>query len=391
MVRALRRYWALALVVALTAVAVVVSALALAPRTYTATSVVAMVPRPEPRASGDVLRLTIPTYSTLATSQRVAADLADRFQEDVDSILAAVTAENPPSSNTILLSAAWGDPEGAAEIANGLADEVIEAAATDPLLTGSLVAAAVPPTQASWPPQQAGLVLGALLAVGLGVAAAMVADRRRPLVSSPADVVRLVEENHLDVPVLITGTAVSGTAEVLARTVEDRLAASGPGRSPHLEFATVAPSTSTSPSRTVALAVSAAAALSRRGRRVLVCLEEDERVLVEQPDLARESAYATPGQVILGASPGEPPTRGIGDGGAEPEPVDLTVRLVRGTEQSEEGTLPTSSLGVVATVVPNTSSDHVRAVLHGLGDRGIPVLAVCYLVDCPAESVPAPA
>ena len=262
MVRALRRYWALALVVALTAVAVVVSALALAPRTYTATSVVAMVPRPEPRASGDVLRLTIPTYSTLATSQRVAADLADRFQEDVDSILAAVTAENPPSSNTILLSAAWGDPEGAAEIANGLADEVIEAAATDPLLTGSLVAAAVPPTQASWPPQQAGLVLGALLAVGLGVAAAMVADRRRPLVSSPADVVRLVEENHLDVPVLITGTAVSGTAEVLARTVEDRLAASGPGRSPHLEFATVAPSTS--PSRTVALAVSAAAALSRR-------------------------------------------------------------------------------------------------------------------------------
>ena len=87
MVRGLRRYWALALVVTLAVMAVSVSAVALAPRTYTATAVVAMVPRPEPRASGDVLRLTIPTYSTLATSQRVAADLAGRFGEDVDLIL----------------------------------------------------------------------------------------------------------------------------------------------------------------------------------------------------------------------------------------------------------------------------------------------------------------
>ncbi|MEX5720541.1 hypothetical protein [Geodermatophilus maliterrae] len=385
MVRGLRRYWALALVVALTAMAVVVSALALAPRTYTATAVVAMVPRPEPRASGDVLRLTIPTYSTLATSQRVAADLAGRFREDVDLILAAVTAENPPSSNTILLSAAWGDAEEAAEIANGLADEVIEAAATDPLLTGSLVAAAVPPTRPSWPPQQASLVVGALLAVALGVAVAVVADRRRPLVSSPADVVRLVEEDHLDVPVLVTGTAVTGTAEFVARTVEDRLAAYGGRGIPQLEFSTVDQSSS----RAVALAVSAAAALSRRGRRVLVCLEEHERVLVEQPDVARELAHAVPGQVVLESPPGEAPSRGIRDGGVGLEMVDLTVRLVRATENLEEVMPPKSRLGVVATVAPDTSSHHVRTVLHVLGERGIPVLAVCYLIKRPAESVPA--
>lgn len=387
MVRGLRRFWALALVVTLAVMAVSVLAVALAPRTYTATAVVAMVPRPEPRASGDVLRLTIPTYSTLATSQRVAADLAGRFGEDVDLILAAVQAENPPSSNTILLSAAWDDAEGAAKIANGLADEVIEAAATDPLLTGSLVAAAVPPSQPSWPPQRASLVFGALLAVALGVAAAVVADRRRPLLSSPADVVRLVEEDHLDVPVLITGTAVTGTAELVARIVEDRLATHGDGGTPQLEFATV----DSSSSRTVALAVSAAAALSRRGRRVLVCLEEHERVLVEQPDVVRELAFATPGQVVLESSLGEAPSRGIRGGGTELETVDLTVRLVRATEHLEDVTSPKSRLGVIAAVAPDTSSHHVRTVLHGLGGGDIPVLAVCYLIDSPAESVTAPA
>jgi hypothetical protein len=199
--------------------------------------------------------------------------------------------------------------------------------------------------------------------------------------------VRLVEEDHLDVPVLITGTAVTATAELVARIVEDRLGTHGDGGTPQLEFATV----DSSSSRTVALVVSAAAALSRRGRRVLVCLEEHERVLVEQPDVVRELAFATPGQVVLESSLGEAPSRGIRDGGTELETVDLTVRLVRAAEHLEDVTSPKSRLGVIAAVAPDTSSHHVRTVLHGLGGGEIPVLAVCYLIDSPAESVTAPA
>lgn len=378
---ALRRHWALGLVVSLCTMAVLVAALALAPRTYTATSVVAMAPRPEARVSGDVLRLTMPTYAVLASSQGVAADLAGRFQEDPGDVRDAVSVDTPPSSNTLLLSVSWADPERAATLANGLADEVLEGVATDPLLTAQLVAPAVPATAPSWPPEQAGLLVGGLASVALGVAVAVFAGRRRPRASSAADVVTWIEEDDLTVPVLVTGRLATGTTTFTVRAVEDRLTTHGGTGAPQVDLVDAG-----EPGRAgAAVAVGVAAALARRGRTVCLCMSEQDRHFLGEPDLARELSSTAMGRVVVGslAEGARPADSGRAD---ELVAADLVVRLVRGTEHLKDWAPPKSLVGVLALVSEGIERRHVRATLEGLATAGAPVLAVCYLVSVPPES-----
>lgn len=173
------RHVYLAILVWTALMAVIALALALAPRSYTSTTIVGIVPRPDAGASGELVRLAVPTYASLAGSDAVAADVAERLSEDRARLEGAIRVDNPPSTNNVLISVTWDDPGRAAELANEVADEVLLFSVGDPLLTGFVVAPAVPATGASSPRTGVVLILGVFVALAGATGACTVADRRR--------------------------------------------------------------------------------------------------------------------------------------------------------------------------------------------------------------------
>jgi capsular polysaccharide biosynthesis protein len=375
MLKALRRHWALALLTAVLSMAAVVTVLAIVPRTYTATAVVALSPRPEARFSGDLLRLTIPSYISVAESPSVAADLGRRHDLEPEQVRAGISVENPPGSNTLLLSVTWSEPDVAADLANGLADVVVDESATDTLLSGSVAAAAIPPREPTWPPLVLSLFLGGLLAVLLGIAAAWLVDRRRSMVTSSRDVVALVEAEALPAPVLTIGTSSSGAAEFVARAVaaEVRGGSSDPAE---VEFVLVGPA----PARTLGLAVGTAAALSREGMSVCVRLRAADRSLARDARVDEELRFAGPGKVtwnFTDLSPAGGPAEDTGDSADGP---DVVVRISDGVERLRDLATGKALVGVVPVVASEVRDEQVRGVVKALHEMGAPVLAVCYLL-----------
>jgi len=151
-----------------------------APRSYTVTTIVALVPDEDSQPSGELVRLAVPTYAQLASSPALITELANTFGEDSDALGSAVTAEVMPSTNTVVVSVKWGDPVRAAELANGVTEQLVKFSAEDPLLSAYVVAPAVVPTTHSFPPQRATLVVGIPLAVGAAVAVVGIASVLRP-------------------------------------------------------------------------------------------------------------------------------------------------------------------------------------------------------------------
>lgn len=176
--RALRRWWVLAIAVTVM-VAVGVTALSLVvPKTYTASAVIAVVPKPGSSPSGELVRIAVPTYANLAASETVAVQVADRLGVDVNRLNRAITAQVIPSTNNVFVSVRWQDPGQAAEMANAVVDELLEFSTDDPLLNALVVAPAVPLGTESFPAQPAMIALGVLLALVAGPTAAVIRQRR---------------------------------------------------------------------------------------------------------------------------------------------------------------------------------------------------------------------
>lgn len=177
---ALRRWWWLALSVAALVMAGTVFFLAVAPRSYTANAVIAVVPNPDDFPSGELVRLAVPTYATLATSDALTTSMAASHDEDPIRLASAISAEVAPSTNTVVVSVRWSEPDRAAELTNGVVEQLIDFSERDPILTAFVVAPAVPPAAESFPPPRATLVVGGIAAVIAGVAAAWSRQPRRP-------------------------------------------------------------------------------------------------------------------------------------------------------------------------------------------------------------------
>jgi capsular polysaccharide biosynthesis protein len=381
MVRALRRHWVVAVLTALVAMAAVVATLAGMPRSYTATAVVALSPRPEASFSGDLIRLTLPSYISVAESPSVARDLGRPSREDPELIQAGIKVENPPGTNILLLSVSWSDPETAAELTNRLADVVVAESSTDPLLAGSVAAVAVPPNEPSWPPQLLSLVLGGLLSLGLGLAAAWIVDRRRSLVTSAGDLVAVVDGESLAAPVLTVGTSSAGASEFVARAVGMQVGAGLP-ESAQVEFAVVGGA----PTRATALAIGAAAALSRQGLWVHVRPRDADKGLLVDAGIDDELRFVAPGKVTWGFSelavPVEPSEK---DGGTSHRAPDVVIRITEGIERMGDWATGKSLVGVVPVVATEVSDEQVRTAVKALQASGAPVLAVCYLLPLTRE------
>jgi capsular polysaccharide biosynthesis protein len=382
MVTALRRHWRVAVAVALGTMLGVVLTLTFTPRSYTATSVVALVPRAEGGLNGEILRLTIPTYTSVATSPSVVSAVADDLGEDADSIRAAISADIPPASNTLRLSVTWDDPEKASELADGVAEALVEATSDDELLRGSLASLSVPPSEPSWPPQESGYVLGGVLAVILGALAAWVAERRRPRISSPDDVVAVVEEAGLAIPVVAVGTSPAGASSVVARLVGAQVDGGRPDTA-RLEIAAVG---RPSP-RVVGLAISTAAALSRRGLGVHVSMQERDKGLVRQAGVDDELAFTGAGRLTWGFTdePLSSADGGRGSLGADTLPAapDVVVRVTDGAEHGGEWATAKSLVGVVPVVEAAADRQEVLTALNTLRELDAPLLGVCFLLRRP--------
>jgi capsular polysaccharide biosynthesis protein len=381
MLRPLRAHWVVALLTGLAAMAAVLVTLTVVPPTYTATTVVALSPRPEARFSGDLLRMTIPSYLSVAGSPSVAADLGRRYGEDPELIQGRISVDNPPASNTLLLSVTWTDPSTAADLANELADVLVAESARDTLLTGSVAAVAVPPAEPTWPPRLLSLVLGGLLSVCLGMAAAWLVHRRRSLATSAREVVELVEAEGLSAPVLAVGTSPAGASEYVARAVGAQLR-SGPAEIAQVEFVVVGEA----PGPTVALAIGAAAALARQGRSVHVRLREADKARVREAGLDEELRFASPGKLSLGFAD-LPPAVGPADAeaGQSQEGPDVVFRVIDGDERIRDRFTDKSLVGVVPVVATQVLDQQVRAAVKALRETDAPVLAVCYLLRLPRE------
>lgn len=363
MLTAARRHWLLALLSAIAAFLGCVLALAVVPSTYTATSVVAMVPRAD--AGADLLLLTIPNYESLATSEAVATELAQRFGGTADEIQAAIRVENPPASNTLLLSVEWDDADAAARLANDLTDVIVEATATDSVLRAGVVAEASPPSVPTWPPWSAGLVLGGLLSIAVGLGVAGLADRRRRRLASPGAIAQLVEDRGPRAPVLL---AVPGTEDAvlgfLAGLVERTLPAPGDPRTVSVGFLAVGQD---SPEH-LSIALGVAAELRRTNRRVVVALDERDGGAVRRAHLQGSGDV-----LVLGGSAGDPAAEAV---------IVVGDRLERAVEQAPAGALA----GVVTVVLPNTPVLEVRAALRAVRESGSPHLAVVHWLHSAAAA-----
>ncbi|NEK84284.1 hypothetical protein GCU60_00640 [Blastococcus saxobsidens] len=273
MLSALRRHWMLALLSALATFAGCVVALAAVPSSFTATSVAAMTPRPGSEARADLLLLTIPNYAALATSQATATELAAEYGRAPADIQDAIRVDNPPSSNTLLVSVSWQDPDTAAQLANSVTDVIVRSARTDPVLRAEVIADATAPSEASWPPWRGGLILGALLALTVGLLAARLAELRRQRLATPEQVARVFAERGVRAPLLLAASDIADTVpRFLAGVVDEAVSSRRNAGSTVVGVLVVG----TVDAQQLASVSALAATLRERGRRVVVALDEHD-------------------------------------------------------------------------------------------------------------------
>lgn len=183
----LARRWPLVLLLAIPiAVGAVVGVRSLG-RTYEAVAVVTFSPRADVLVAGDVLRLTIPRYATLATADSTFDAARASLGLDSDTSF-DVRAEIPPETTNLFLTVNGESADLTAAIANDLARQVVDASERDDLLTSTLLVAAEVPDDTSGPPLVLLYPVAILAALAISAAIVLVIDLVRPRVWTPADV-----------------------------------------------------------------------------------------------------------------------------------------------------------------------------------------------------------
>lgn len=175
--RVARRRWRVIVLALVIALAVILVGLNYLPRQYRATATLRLALAPtaaEPYNLNLADRL-MNTYANLIDSRPVQQDLENLLGTTT---LPRLSVKMPANTQLMLVSARHADPELAARAANALGAILVErsqqwGATTDASqYRFTIVAAAVPPTTASWPDTQALLLAGVaaslICAVGLG-------------------------------------------------------------------------------------------------------------------------------------------------------------------------------------------------------------------------------
>ena len=177
----------LATVVAGTAIAF------LQPPRYESTATLALTPQPDRRQgflAADDLSTLLSTYAETAksriTRQRAAALLGRRLPGTVDTSTIAGTG-------ILRITGRADTPREAADIARTTAQAVRESLQRNPLISVSLVGPAQPPESAVQPRPPLIIAVSAVLGLLASVTLALVLERLRARVETPADVAHLTE------------------------------------------------------------------------------------------------------------------------------------------------------------------------------------------------------
>ena len=180
-VTALRRFWWVALLVALPLLLGGVWYAQSLPDEYEVEAVVAFAPRQRPETSADLVQLLLPKYAVYARSDQTLRRVAGRLDEDPDEVQSALHAVVPPDTAQLELTLDLGDARSSARMANALADDVVRFTRSDPILTATVITDAVPPEQPTGPSRLALVAVAGAVALVAGAFAAVVAHHRHPV------------------------------------------------------------------------------------------------------------------------------------------------------------------------------------------------------------------
>jgi len=187
----LRRRWLVLLTVSVPLFVGVLTFTQSLPAAYDARAVVAFAPRPEANIGGDIIRVTLPKYVSYLTAAATLRRLSPMLGEDPDELDSAVDVSVTTDTANLTITVRLPTGARAAAAANTLAAEVLVFARTDALLAAGLVAPAVESRTPASPPRRLLGATGLVVALLAGTAAAFVAERGRPRVRTPADVVEI--------------------------------------------------------------------------------------------------------------------------------------------------------------------------------------------------------
>lgn len=407
---AVRRRWALALLVAVPLASAAGLYAGALPAQYDASTTVAFAPRLGSQVGADVVRVVLPRYVAYLTADSTVDTVASGLRTDPASLAGAVQVSVATDTANLAVAVRSQDPVAAAAAANAFAQAALVESADDDLLQGQQVAPALPPRQPAAPPRGLLQLAGLLAALLAGGGAAVLAERSRPRTRDACDVV-----SATGLPVLARlptsrPLGQGGTVEVsdpqLGPAVRALVAqaerAAGPGG------VTVVGVTSPScGDGKTTLAIAYAAAVARQGRSVVLLDADLHRAGLSEslhlqggagPDLADLLADGDPrGGGPVEACLHEGPVDGVRvlPTGVRPGSVDLLVRRLpalleqlRGIAevvvvdcppvQEDDGQAILAGLPAVLLVVsagtPTATVEQARSLLDGLGARVLGVV-----------------
>lgn len=156
---------------------------------YESSSIVTFSPRPDILVGGDVLRLSIPRYATLATSDgtldAVRGALGVGPGEDI-----TVLAEIPPETVNLHIAVTSRKALLSAQMAQLLAAQVVEATKDDQLFTATVLVPPVVPDDPSGPSRVLLLIGSAILGLATAVGTVLTLEALRPGVWSTSEAER---------------------------------------------------------------------------------------------------------------------------------------------------------------------------------------------------------
>ncbi len=214
-----RRWWWLLVVAAVSAMAAGYAVASLLPRVYDAEVRVLVGPintdLNTQRAAGQLAQ----TYAQLVASQRVTSAVIERFGLDVepDRLARLMTATPNDVTRTVTVRLSWHDQESVAALANALAEELGQLAATTGRPEGvvQIIDPAVTPTNFS-SPQVSLIVLLAMAAGTLGAfMLVMLIEYLRDAVRSPSEIRQLTSAPSLGTVPSRVGKRPDGVADYM--------------------------------------------------------------------------------------------------------------------------------------------------------------------------------
>lgn len=163
------------------------------PTLYAGTSVVALVPRTTADVdSDDAVEIAMPAHAARVRAPATLAEVARDVGVSAEEIERDLLITYEPETATMLIEVQLRSPADAAQAANALAEGVVDETAQDPLVEGEVVSRALPEGDPDGPPR--GMMGLAALGAGLvvGSAAALLLERTKRHLRTPADVPRAV-------------------------------------------------------------------------------------------------------------------------------------------------------------------------------------------------------